>query len=100
MRQENRFEPRVQVKLPLRLANGETGITRDVSTTGLFFEMDGDQSLDSEIDLSVGLSVHGRAVWLPSRGRVVRVEHHGKSTGIAVKLLTSSHTSVLSSVLC
>lgn len=99
MRPDNRFEPRVQVKLPLRLANGETGITRDVSTTGLFFEMDGERFLDTEIDLSVGLSVHGRPVWLPSRGRVVRVEHQGGRTGVAVKLLTSSHTSPLSTVL-
>lgn len=87
--QENRCEPRVQVKLPLRLADGSTGITRDVSTSGLFFEMEGERILDPEIDLSVGLSLHGRAVWRQSHCRVVRIERQAGHTGVAVKLLDS-----------
>jgi hypothetical protein len=95
---ENRVEPRLQVKLPLRLANGEIGITRDVSNSGLFFEMEGDYSLDEEIDLSVGLNVHGRPVWLDSHYRVMRIERHNGRTGVAVKLLASRHGSPLAHI--
>jgi hypothetical protein len=84
--------------LPLRLANGATGVTRDVSNTGLYFELDGEHSLDDELDLSVGLSVHGRPVWLESHYKVMRIDRHDGNTGVAVKLLASHHGSALAHI--
>jgi len=88
MRQERRTELRVDVKLPLRLANGETGITRDISSHGLFFEMDEECSLADELELSVGLSLHGRTVWQEKQYKVIRVERNQGRMGVAVQLLS------------
>jgi hypothetical protein len=88
MTEERRIEPRVEVRLPLRLANGGVAITRDVSPKGLFFEVEGECLLDREIDLSVGLNLHGRPVWRENHYRVVRVENLPGRTGVAVQLLS------------
>ena len=88
MREERRTEPRVEARLPLRMANGEMALTRDVSPKGLFFEIEGERLLDEEIDLSVGLSLHGRPVWRENHYKVVRVERLPGRTGVAVQLLS------------
>ncbi|MCP5278303.1 MAG: PilZ domain-containing protein [Thiobacillus sp.] len=85
---ERRTEPRVEVRLPLRLDNGDLAITRDVSPQGLFFEIEGERLLGEEIDLSVGLSIHGRPVWRENHYKVVRVERLPGRTGVAVQLLS------------
>lgn len=85
---ERRSEPRLEVRLPLRLPNGDMGITRDVSTRGLLFDLEGDYDLEGELDLSVGLSVHGSPVWRESQYRVVRVERQEGRTSVAVQLLS------------
>ena len=88
MQQERRTEPRVEVRLPLRLANGETGITRDISSQGLFFEMDDECNLADEIELSVGLNLHGRTVWQENQYKVIRVERQQGCMCVAVQLLS------------
>lgn len=87
MHHERRTETRVEVKLPLRLASGETGITRDISSRGLFFELDDECTLADEIDLSVGLSLHGQTVWQEKQYKVIRVVRDQGRMGVAVQLL-------------
>ena len=89
MQADLRTEPREAIALPLHLASGERGVTRDISATGLFFEIDCSHPLGSELDLTVELNLDGRAVRLECRGQVVRVEHAGERTGVAVKMLAS-----------
>lgn len=89
MRKEHRSEPREQVELPVRLAEGGTGTTRDVSATGLFFEIDCEQPLGSAIELTVELNVDGRAMLMKCHGQVVRVEKLDGRTGVAVKMQRS-----------
>ena len=89
MKNEHRSEPREQVELPVRLAEGGTGTTRDVSATGLFFEIDCEQPLGSAIELTVELNVDGRAMLMKCHGQVVRVEKLDGRTGVAVKMQRS-----------
>ena len=89
MTSEKRIEAREPVKLPVTLADGSTGTTRDVSATGLFFEMDNQLELGSVIDFSIELSTNGRSMWLTERGEVVRIEARGKRTGVAARVLDS-----------
>jgi hypothetical protein len=86
---EKRIEAREPVKLPVTLADGSTGTTRDVSATGLFFEIDNKLELGSVIDFRIELSTNGRSMWLKERAQVVRIETRGKRTGIAARMLDS-----------
>jgi hypothetical protein len=89
MTNEQRSETRQQVAMPVLLANGATGTTRDLSTKGVFLEMDSDPGLGSVIDMTIELKLAERSMWLKSRGRVVRIEALGERTGVAVKMLES-----------
>lgn len=77
------------VAIPVRLADGATGVTRDLSTKGVFFEMDCEPELGSVIEMTIELKLGSRSIWLKSRGRVVRVKSSGERTGIAVRMLES-----------
>lgn len=87
MRSEQRSETRQIVAMPVRLADGATGTTRDLSTKGVFFEMDDALELGSIIDLAIELKLGNRSLWMKSRGRVVRIEPLGGRTGVAVRML-------------
>ncbi len=89
MRTEQRSEARQQVVMPIRLRDGSTGTTRDLSTKGVFFEMDRGPELGSEIEMAIELKLATRSMWLKSRGRVVRVESMGERIGVAVRMLES-----------
>lgn len=89
MKTEHRGELRERVALPIRTSEGGTGVTRDVSSTGLFVELNGVAPSDVELDLTVDLSVVGRAMLMQCRGDVVRVEPRGDRTGMAVRLTAS-----------
>jgi PilZ domain len=86
---EKRIEAREPVKLPVTLADGNTGTTRDVSVTGLFFEIDNKLELGSVVDFSIELSANGRSMLLTGQGEVVRIEARGTRTGAALRMLDS-----------
>ena len=86
---EKRIEARKPVKLQLTLEDGSTGMTRDVSATGLFFEIDKQLELGNVIDFSIELSTNGRSMWLKERAQVLRIEARGKRTGVAARVLDS-----------
>jgi PilZ domain len=86
---EKRIEAREPVKLPVTLADGSTGTTRDVSATGLFFEIDNKLELGGVVDFSIELSANGRSMLLTGQGEVVRIEARGKRTGVAARVLDS-----------
>jgi len=87
---ENRTAPREQIKLPVALAGGEQTVTRDISATGLFFEMDSVQQVGGLIDLEIELDTPGGPVKLKAQGRIMRIEQRAGKTGVGVKLLSSS----------
>ena len=83
---ENRIDPRESLSLPLRLGDGVQGLTRNISASGLYFEIRGDHQLGGTLFFELDL---GEAkVKFTAEGRIVRVEHREGCTGIAVKLVS------------
>lgn len=85
MFEEHRVEPRERLALPIVLADGSHAMTRDISPTGLFFEMEGERAMSGLVDFEMYLMEAGMK--FTSVGEIVRVEHHDGKTGVAVRLL-------------
>lgn len=90
---EKRAEVREPVKLPVSLADGSTGTTRDFSASGLFFECHSELGLGSEISFNLELDGLNRPLQLVARGLIVRVEQKSECTGVGVKMLASKFIS-------
>lgn len=84
MFREQRVDPRERLALPLKLDCGDA-MTRDISATGLFFELEGKHVLQGELDFE--MQVPGIRMKFTSRGEIMRIEHSNGRTGIAVRLL-------------
>jgi len=91
---EKRAEAREPVKLPISLADGSTGTTRDFSASGLFFECYSELGLGSEISFTLELDGMNRPLQLVAQGRIVRVEQKSERTGVGVRMLASKFISV------
>ena len=77
------------VTRPVRLGD-RTGITRNISTSGVFFETDVDYAPGSELSFAIELDGQAqRELTLRCRGMVVRVEHRAGNVGIAVEIISS-----------
>jgi len=78
---------RIRVKLPVQLEDG-TGITRDVSRSGVFFFTDRSVAPDMPLRFRIELqyAFPGEPVLLHCMGKVVRVEEAGERTGVAVSI--------------
>jgi hypothetical protein len=74
---------------PVRLDRG-TGVTRNISASGIFFETDVDFAPGSAITFSIELSgPQGEKLMLKSRGENVRLEIRGDKMGVAAKIMFS-----------
>lgn len=83
--EEQRLAPRERLSLPLKLGDGSHAVTRDISATGLFFEMEGEHLLGGLVDFEMHL-LEAR-VKFTSSGEIIRIEHWAGKTGVAVRLL-------------
>jgi hypothetical protein len=83
---EHRADPRERLALPLRLLDGTHAVTRDISASGIFFEMAGHHEVGGLVDFE--MQVAELRVRFTAVGRIVRVEHRFGVTGVAVKLLS------------
>ena len=72
---------RFKLALPLQLKNG-TGMTRDISTSGIFFETERSYSIGDTIRLSLNFEHET----LQCEARVVRLEPRNGQFGVAVEL--------------
>lgn len=82
-RKNQRRQDRVGAALHVVLGR-VSGVTRDVSASGVFFETDAAYHRGSRIRFEIDLDTPwGKAV-CDCEGRIVRVERHGGSVGIAV----------------
>jgi len=87
--QEKRKGERICTTLPVRLGT-TTGVTRDVSALGIFFETDAADAMGDLISFTVELETpRGKRV-LKCKGDVVRIEPHNARTGIAVRIIEST----------
>ena len=84
-----RSEERVQATRPVNLDHG-TGITRDISASGVFFETNMDCATGSEIGFSIEIDgPAGRKMMLKCQGLIVRVERRDGKIGVAARILAS-----------
>ena len=89
MSEQHRIEEREVAALTLHLEEGLRGTTRDVSTSGVYFESDANQAVGSVIDFTIDFDTPSGPLHLKCHGEVVRSERHGGRIGAAVKILHS-----------
>jgi hypothetical protein len=84
---ERRKANRFQGKVPVEFEKG-TGVTRDFSSSGIYFETDQAFSPAEPFDFLMNLEHTdlGPRARVRCRGEIVRVEPIGKRTGIAVTI--------------
>ena len=79
----------MSVTRPVVLARG-SGVTRNISTSGVFFEADVDYAVGSKIIFAVQLDgPQGEKLELITRGEIVRVEPREGKVGVAAKIVAS-----------
>jgi hypothetical protein len=77
---------RYRTELPTNV-NGVTGVTHNVSTTGLYILQDQQCETGSRIDFVVDLDTQGGKLKLCCEGEVVRVDKLDGRFGIGIKIL-------------
>jgi hypothetical protein len=81
--EERRKGERFKLALPVQLADG-TGTTRDIGTSGIFFETERAHSIGDTIRLSLNFEHET----LRCEARVVRVESRNGQVGVVVELMS------------
>ena len=89
MLNERRTEPRETLAVPVLIGEGEPGVTRDISASGLFFQADRERAVDSVLDIELTLASPHALFRFVTQGCVLRTERHRDRLGVAVKLLTT-----------
>jgi hypothetical protein len=85
---EKRRHQRIHIALPVFL-KGTTGVTRDVSASGMFFWTAGACTPGDLIGFEVELHRPVGKMRLKCRGDIVRTESGNASVGVAVKITES-----------
>lgn len=84
---ENRREERIMLEMPVLLEGG-TGISRDISQSGIYFVTDQPLTQGGVVKFSVKLD-HirtGKPVRLDCQGKVLRLEPAGEKFGVAASI--------------
>lgn len=82
-----RRDERISTAFPVTI-NGSAGKTRDISASGIFFEVDEDTKLGSNIQFSVQLDTPGGILKLVCEGEVIRLEKRDGKLCVAAKILS------------
>ena len=89
-REEQRGAERFEMELPLSVANGQGGITRDVSLSGLSFTSRQPYAVGERIDVTVDYLLDGHSFPLRCEAEVVRCEEASDgSYTVGAKLATA-----------
>jgi hypothetical protein len=86
-------EDRVEATLPV-FVNTKQGLTKDINSTGLFFEITEEHSPGSKINLEVEINTSEGLIKLVCQGEVVRVEKKDGKLGVGAKILIQEITSI------
>jgi hypothetical protein len=89
MSMENkRKEERTVIELPLAMENA-TGVTKNLSSTGMFFWTDSSPAFQVGDRVNITLEVvrSGRKIKPKCQGEIVRVETEGRQCGVALKIV-------------
>jgi len=82
---EKRRNKRIRVAVPVILENA-TGVTRDVSNSGVFFWKSGTFIYGESISFSMERKTESGRFMLKCRGVVARTEPRGSDIGVAVRI--------------
>lgn len=89
MQHASRVEERVVTQLPVSFGDGSTGITRNISASGIYFEADraptGDYLMSFAVEFQNGMG----GLILSCQGQVLRIEQLGDRIGVAARILES-----------
>jgi hypothetical protein len=86
---EKRKDERISTVLPVDLGT-TTGTTRDVSASGVFFEIEATYRFGAVIEFTVELDTPGGKMLLKCEGEIVRIEPRGQRVGVAVRIVRST----------
>lgn len=87
--QYKRASDRFDTDMPLEI-DGTSGIARNISATGVYFETDLSREPGSVVSLSIEVTMGGEKLKLVCEGQVVRVDSkRGGKVGIAARLQNS-----------
>jgi PilZ domain len=81
--------PRVRSQLPV-LMNGKRGTTEDISATGVFFEIEDEQSVGSIVKFKIELDTPGGKLNVECRAEIIRLEKVNGKTKLAAKILNQT----------
>ena len=82
MSAERRRAKRYPLAAPVHFAQGESGTTRNISASGLFFETEATHAVGK----TIGLAVDFKDITVQGAGRIVRIEKLNGKFGVAVEL--------------
>ena len=86
--QARREHERVVAEMPVR-QEGSLGTTRNVSASGVFFEIDGSVAAGSEISFAIEMQTDLGPMTMKCQGLVVRTEQRDGRMGVAVRMTES-----------
>lgn len=89
MAELRRAQQRVTAVLPVKVDGRATGVTRDISPSGIYFETDMEMAAGSAIHFSLEFDNPSGKLLLECSGQIVRVEKAGGKIGIAAKIIES-----------
>ena len=84
-----RREKRIPVTMPVRLANTGEGLTRDISASGIYLEMESEHVPGHNVDMTIDFTTPAGKLQFNCQGVIVRVEQSDGRVGIAVKISAS-----------
>ena len=85
--QDQRASVRFDTVMPLDV-QGIEGWTRNISSSGVYFETDASQEIGSLVNLKIEFTLEGKRHQLLCEGKVVRVDQQNDRIGVAARLLT------------
>lgn len=80
-----RHELRHRVRVPVRFEHG-SGLTRDLSLAGVYFETEAPIDLSSPIRFTIAFEQPEGTISIQCEGHVVRIEPQGSRSGVAVAI--------------
>ena len=92
-RKYQRSERRVRARLAVDLGRAK-GLTRDVSASGAFFETDVSYKVGSRVRFAIDLATPWGPAHFDCRGKIVRLEKHDGTVGVAVQFNDPGETAV------
>jgi len=86
---EKRRDRRIDIALPVMLENA-TGVTSNVSSSGVFFWINGTYALGDVVNFTMGRRTESGEFMLKCRGVVLCTEQRGNDVGVAVWVATTA----------